>query len=299
MTFFLGIDGGGTKTTCVVGDETKILGTASAGGSNITRVGQAAATSALGAAIHKACTAAHIDPSQIARACIGASGAGREDTRSAIHHAIATVIPGEIEIIADTVIALEAAFGSGPGVVVIAGTGSIAYGRNAQQETARVGGWGFAISDEGSGHWIGRTAVSAALRTRDEGGSTMLFEGAKQTFKADSDDDLILKINAAPDFAAFLPAIVAAADAGDDVAQDVLKQAGSELVRIANLVAKRIFFSADKVRLAMVGGVFSNSALVRQVFYNEIRAKLAEAEIQPTVVDPVEGALARARRVKR
>ena len=60
-------------------------------------------------------------------------------------------------------IALEAAFGSGPGVIVIAGTGSIAYGRNREGQTARAGGWGFAISDEGSGHWIGRTAVAAAI----------------------------------------------------------------------------------------------------------------------------------------
>ena len=65
-------------------------------------------------------------------------------------------------------IALEAAFGSGPGVIVIAGTGSIAYGRNREGQTARAGGWGFAISDEGSGHWIGRTAVAAAIGAWDE-----------------------------------------------------------------------------------------------------------------------------------
>ncbi len=69
----------------------------------------------------------------------------------------------EIKVVGDNVIALEAAFGSGPGVIVIAGTGSIAYGRNRDGQTARAGGWGFAISDEGSGHWIGRAAVAAAL----------------------------------------------------------------------------------------------------------------------------------------
>ena len=158
MTYYLGIDGGGSKTTCAVGDESSLLATVAAGPSNITRVGEARARASLHQAVHEACAAAKIDPRQVRRACIGAAGAGREEIAGALRKIMAETLPGEIEVVGDMQIALAAAFGAGPGVIVIAGTGSIAYGRDAQGGTARAGGWGFAISDEGSAHWIGCAA---------------------------------------------------------------------------------------------------------------------------------------------
>ena len=105
---------------------------------------------------------------EISRVCVGLAGAARPEISELVRGMVSETLsgeikPAEIKIVGDMVIALEAAFGSGPGVIVIAGTGSIAYGRNSKGQTARAGGWGFAISDEGSGHWIGRTAVAAAL----------------------------------------------------------------------------------------------------------------------------------------
>ncbi len=295
MTFFLGIDGGGTQTTCVIGDETTILGTASAGGSNIVRVGEKAARDALTNAIQDACTQANVDPSQIKRACIGAAGAARPEIQQAIRRIVSSLIPGEIEVVGDTVTSLEAAFGTGPGVIVIAGTGSIAYGRSAHGQTARAGGWGFAISDEGSGHWIGRTALSAALRARDEGATPKLLTDAGKIFGAASDDELIVKANASPDFAALVPAVLAAADAHDVLANRVLSLAGSELASLVKALVSRLFSSGEQVPVAMVGGVFRNSALVRQVFYNSVRSACPAAEVKQAIVEPVQGALARAR----
>src|SRR2546426_12051867 len=120
-------------------------------------------------------------------------------------------------------ISLEAAFGRGPGVVVIAGTGSIAYGRNAAGQTARAGGWGFAISDEGSGYWIGRAAVASAMRSLDEEGKSPLLDTILKTWKLESLDELVVTANATPppNFAALLPAGLAAANAGDPAASDV------------------------------------------------------------------------------
>ncbi len=155
MAYYLGIDGGGSKTICVVGDESSLLATVTAGGSNITRVGEAGARETLQQAIREACLAAKINPQQVLRACIGAAGAGREEIASTVRKIVAEIIPGEIEVVGDMEIALAAAFGKGPGVIVIAGTGSIVFGRDAQGKVARAGGWGFAISDEGSAHWIG------------------------------------------------------------------------------------------------------------------------------------------------
>ena len=167
MAIFLGIDGGGSKTSSLIGDENSILGRGTAAGSNVVRVGEVPTREALAAAIRQACGAAHIVPAQITRTCIGVAGAARPQISQTIQRLLTELVPGEIEVVGDMVIALEAAFDDGPGVIVIAGTGSIAYGRNASGQTARAGGWGFAISDEGSGHWIGRAAVAAVLRACD------------------------------------------------------------------------------------------------------------------------------------
>ena len=298
MTLFLGIDGGGTQTTCVVGNETAVLGTGIGGGSNVVRVGEQAAGQALTTAIRRACAAAKVDPSDILDACIGAAGAARPEIQEALCRIVSSLIPGAIEVVGDTVTSLEAAFGEGPGVIVIAGTGSIAYGRNALGQTARAGGWGFAVSDEGSGHWIGRTALSAALRARDEGAIPKLLDEARMIFGASSEEDLIVKANDAPDFAALVPAVLAAADAGDVLSSRVLSLAGDELASLAKALIARLFAATDKVPVAMVGGVFRNSALVRQVFYNSVRSACPPAEVQPAIVEPVLGALARARRGK-
>ncbi|MGB6800925.1 MAG: BadF/BadG/BcrA/BcrD ATPase family protein, partial [Candidatus Sulfotelmatobacter sp.] len=95
MAYYLGIDGGGSKTTCVVGDESSVLATVKAGASNITRVGEAAAREALQQAIREACLAAKINPQQVLCACIGAAGAGREEIASTVREMVAEIVPGE------------------------------------------------------------------------------------------------------------------------------------------------------------------------------------------------------------
>lgn len=296
MAYYLGIDGGGSKTTCLIGDESSTLGSGTAAGSNIVRVGEQAARAAITAAMTQASTVAGVPLSQITRACIGAAGAGRAEVRDAIQRIVAEQISGPVEVVGDMVISVDAAFGDGPGVITIAGTGSLAYGRNAKGETARAGGWGFAISDEGSGHWIGREAVRMALRARDEGEDAPLLKSAMSLFGAGTPEQLILIANAAPDFSALLPAVLTAADAGDLLARQVLQHAGTELARVTVIVLRRLFREHEQAPVAMVGGVFRNSALVRQVFYNQINADVDTADVMPTVVEPVQGALIRTRR---
>jgi glucosamine kinase len=306
VAYYLGIDGGGSKTRCAVGDKSSLLATAAAGPSNITRVGEARARESLHQAIHDACAAAKIDPRQLRRACIGAAGAGREEIASIVRRIVAEVIPGEIEIVGDMRIALEAAFGAGPGVVVIAGTGSIAYGRNAKGSTARAGGWGFALSDEGSAHWIGRMAVATLLRVQDndarlEPEASPLFNELKAAWKLDSLGQLVRTANSTPDFAALFPAVQSAASAGDAVAQRILAQAGVELAQLASIVIRRLFPelpppSSSAVPLAIVGGVFRHAPRVRELFYNEVRSVYSNVVLNPEVIEPVHGALQRARR---
>lgn len=297
MGIFLGIDGGGSKTSCALGNESSLLGSGTSGASNLIRVGETRAREAIREALRQACEMAGITVKEIQKTCVGIAGGGRPETAAKIRQVMAEMVSGEIQVVGDMVIALVAAFGGGPGIVVIAGTGSIAYGRNSAGQTARAGGWGHAISDEGSGHWIGRAAVAAALRAHDEGRSTVLFDRLLHAWGVSNQEQMILAANAMPppDFAELLPVVLRAADAGDPIAATVLTQAGAELANLARILITKLF-GRETAPVAMSGGVFRNSALVRQVFYNTLRSEFPAIAAQQEIADPVNGALELARR---
>jgi glucosamine kinase len=299
VAYYLGIDGGGTKTTCAVGDESSLLATATAGPSNIVRVGEPRTRESLHQAVRQACAAAGIALDQIVRTCVGGSGAGRPELAEIVRRMLTEILPAPIDVVGDMQTALEAAFGSGPGVVVIAGTGSIAYGRDSQGRTARAGGWGFAIGDEGSAHWIGRNAVSALLRASDEDEqvtSSALAAGMFRAWGVRSLSDLARAANSIPppDYAALFPAV---AGCNEPLADEVLSRAGRELAQTARVVIRKLFPDPDSpVPGAISGGVFRHAARVCDVFYNDLQHLDRRVEVNRSVVDPVEGALRIARR---
>jgi len=300
VSYFLGIDGGGTKTTCAVGDETRVLAMATAGPSNIVRVGQEQARESLRRAVLQACAAAGITPQAVSRTCIGGAGAGRPELAEVVRSILAEMLPTPVDVFGDMHIALEAAFDTGPGVVVNAGTGSFAYGRNQLGQALRAGGWGFAIGDEGSAHWIGREAVGAVLRESDRQApglaESSLVKGLYKIWGVASFLDLARAANSVPppDFAALFPAVAGSAD---EVGRQVLRDAGRELAQVASVVIQRLFASDETiVPVAMTGGVFRHAEIVRPVFYNELRKRDPRVQVNPAVVDPVEGALRIARR---
>jgi glucosamine kinase len=308
VSIFLGIDGGGSKTSCVIGDENSVLGTGTSEGSNVVRVGKARARESLQAAIRQACAAANMSASRIEKTCVGIAGGARTEIAEVVQRLVSEFVPGEVVVVGDMVIAMEAAFGGGPGVIVIAGTGSIAYGRNPAGQTARAGGWGFAISDEGSGHWIGRSAVAASMRAFDEAGAegtSPLLEGIMKSWGVTTHEQMVvaangaLKIAGTHDFAALLPAALHAAEAGDAAARTILMQAGAELATLAKIVIGRMFGSGESVPVALSGGVFCNCEVVRRVFYDQLRAEYPQILPNTTPVDPAEGALELARKSAR
>lgn len=267
------------------------------GGSNMVRLGEAAARDAIAAAVRQACAVANISPAQVTRTCMGAAGAARPEIAAVVRRILAELVSGEIEVVGDMVIAHEAVFGGGPGLIVIAGTGSIAYGRNAQGQTARAGGWGSAISDEGSGHWIGRAAVGAAMREYDQTEvAGLLLRGIWKSWGVATREQVAIAANASPspDFAALLPMVLSAADVDDESARGILTEAGKELAGLAQVVVRRIFDSAD-VPVATAGGVFLNSPRVRDVFFSALRVSCPRISAHITTTDPVSGALALAR----
>ncbi len=296
--YYLGIDGGGTKTRCALGDETRVLATSIVGGSNMVRLGEARAREAIHAGVRQVCATANILPDQIRSVSIGAAGAARAEIAAKIRAILAEVTPASVEVVGDMVIALEAAFGSGPGVIAIAGTGSIVWGRDAAGHAARAGGWGFAVSDEGSGHWIGRRAVSAILCSYDESQPTVLTEMVLDAWNLASLDELVQKANSLPppEFPRLFPVVLRAAEQGDGAALSVLGEAATHLSNLAAMVIRRVAAQPPYVPVAMTGSVFRQSSDVRRVFYNSLQGTFPGIEIRSNPVVPVGGALARARR---
>jgi len=136
------------------------------------------------------------------------------------------------------------------------------------------------------------------MRAYDEGQTTMLLETTMKSWGVSSREQIILSANASPppNFAALLPAVLAAVDAGDATAHDILAQAGAELATLAKIVIARIFEDTKNVPVAMSGGVFGNSELVRRVFYNSLRLKYPDVVVNTNIVEPVKGALELARK---
>jgi N-acetylglucosamine kinase-like BadF-type ATPase len=201
-------------------------------------------------------------------------------------------------------------------VIAIAGTGSIVSGRDAGGRIARAGGWGFAISDEGSGHWIGCRAISAILRARDQGHETRLAAMVLQAWKLTTIDDLVQQANSTPppDFPRLFPIVLRAADEADPIARELLADAGAKLANLAAAVIGRLTPHPPKkmapigtlpvtippvamLPVATTGSVFRQSPIVREVFYNTLQASFPGIDVRQDPVDPVEGALARARRM--
>jgi N-acetylglucosamine kinase-like BadF-type ATPase len=301
MALFVGIDAGGTKTECAVGDERSIFGRGNAASSKVQRVGEAAARAALHACIHEACNVARVSPQRIARTCIGTSGASDPNQVRALTGMIQEVVSGEVEVVGDHLVAMQAAFRDTPGVIAIAGTGSIVYGRNERGDIARAGGWGPVISDEGSAEWIGRRAVATVVRALDTGQTTGLNSAVMQAWHVATREDIVRMANTypLPDFAALYPQLLAAAEAGDALARDLLMTAGTELAGLTKIVIRKLWPGRHAVRVCVAGGVFKSSSLVREVFSNSLRSERPDVAVSFGTVHPAAGALALARRAGR
>jgi N-acetylglucosamine kinase-like BadF-type ATPase len=298
MAIYLGIDGGGTKTACAVGDEARVLGTATTGASNVVRVGEAEARNALETAIAQACAAAGVSPAEIAFTCVGLAGFSVAAARDSVRQSVSACVGGAVEVVGDMEVAFEAAFGGGSGAIAIAGTGSIVYARDDRGYTARAGGWGHTISDEGSADWIGKRAIASIMRARDRGCASGLETLILQQWGVSTSDVLAKIANCAPepDFAQLFPAVLAAADSGDELACAVLKDAGAELAELTASTIRALWRGGQWVRVALAGGVFRHSAFVRQQFYGALRGKRQNVAVSFAIVEPVAGALSRARK---
>jgi N-acetylglucosamine kinase-like BadF-type ATPase len=291
---FLGVDGGQSSTTAVIGDETgRLLGTGVAGPCNHVGSGDGRlkSLSAIDGCLAAACLEAGVDPLRVrfASACLGFSG-GPADKQALVEE---TISAEKLCVTTDAWIALSGAHCGEPGIIVIAGTGSIAFGRNAQGQTARAGGWGYVFGDEGGAFYIVRQALRAALRAEESWGSptalrTVLLDATGGT----SIDDVLHRFYTS-DFprdriAAVAPLVDQAANAGDKIARGILEEAAAQLADLTRAVRRQIFLLSGSVPVAYIGGVF-RSSIVRESFRRRIPSG-------PALHSPAIGALLEAYR---
>jgi len=292
MPLYLGIDAGGTKTDCAVSNGAELLGQATGASCKLARVGKERGRENLQAVIRQATQAAGVEASTIQHVCIGMSGASLAEAVQWAQQTIRELIPDStIYVAGDHVIAHRAAFGTSPGVLVISGTGSIAFGRNQSGETARAGGWGPNVSDEGSAFWVGREAVTAALHAFDFGNANGLLATIAECWKV-APEEVIRMANASePRFPELAGPVVNAAEQGDDTARAIMEHAGQALAGLASAVIKRLWPSGGVVPVALAGGVLQGSPLVRHAFREAMKAEQPQAAVSFAFVRPVLGAL--------
>lgn len=302
MPYFVALDGGGTKTECWVGDETRVLGQASGPTVKLMNVGERAATEALRSVVREALGAAAVAGDSIACTCFGLAGSSSTEVQAWAKRTLAELVSGELIITGDEQIALDAAFHGGPGVLVIAGTGSHVTGRCADGTTVGAGGWGPVLGDEGSGSWIGLEAIRASLRARDRAVETCLLREIQQKWQLDNLPSLVAKANLRerPDFASLASVVATCADQGDALAQGVLDHAGEELATQVSLVISKMraegCFEGDAQRVAFAGSVLGKIARVLRAMEEHLHVAWPEISVDATAVQPLEGALWRARR---
>lgn len=299
MSLFLAIDSGGTKTRCLLADETRVLARATTGSVKLQRVAEAEATARLRAMLEEVAQTAGVRLTDVTRTCVGLAGFSIDAVRVWGEREIGSIVGGELVLLGDEEIALEGAFQGGPGILVIAGTGSIVMGRGADGAIYNAGGWGPALADEGSGHWIGSEALRAGFWAKDRGIATALLTEIGEFWGAASLGELVGMANArpAPDFAALTPVVVKCADAGDELAIAVLERGGTELAESVALVALKMKESGalDEIGVAYTGSVLEHVAQVRAAMVAALKTTAPETRVMDGAVDALAGALWRAR----
>lgn len=238
---------------------------------------------------------------EITRTCIGTSGNTVPLVVDWLRENFAQRIAGELAIVGDVEIALDAVFPGGRGVLVLSGTGSNVAGRGTDREIVTAGGWGPMLADQGAGHWIGLEGLRRGFLAIDEERTTDLLEEARKLWKLPTVKALIEFGNAEPrpHFADFVPAVVACADRGDAIAQGILEQAGRDLAYLAGLVIERVVAADGEVlgspAVAIAGSILGKVRVVQSALMDQLRQRYPEIQFVTEPADPVLGALYRAR----
>src|SRR5688572_13822884 len=291
----LGIDAGGTKTVCLLADEQgRVLSESRGGGANLQASGELEVEKVLHAVMEEAMGDGDLQPTAI---CLGIAGVDREADAAAVRGIMRRIgFKARTLVVNDALIALVAGAGEEPGVVVVAGTGSIAYGRDGAARAARAGGWGYLLGDEGGGFWIGRAALAAVVRQFDgRGPRTVITDLVLEQMHLANPTQLIHAVYGGGvqryAIASIAPVVQRAADSGDAVASAIIDRAAGELAAAASSVITRLGMRGDPFPTVLAGGVFRGlPSLV-----SKVAARIAEvaprSEVRRLEEEPARGAV--------
>ncbi|HUJ39421.1 MAG TPA: BadF/BadG/BcrA/BcrD ATPase family protein [Candidatus Acidoferrales bacterium] len=299
--YFLGFDGGGTKTDCVLlnsaGD---VIAEHSAGPANPLRAGFERAQASLRSAAEKTLAAHQIGASSVSGVCAGIAGAGQPRVLKRVMGFLVETFPrAHVQVCTDLDIALDAGLGDGPGIVIVGGTGSAALGRGPGGRLVRAGGDGPWVGDEGSAFDIGRRGVAAVARARDAlAPATVLADSIPAAFECSDWSSLLERIAAGPDevFPRIFPLVAEAAENGDTPAREILFGAALSLSHLVLSVARRLEIAQQDFLVAEAGGVFGVSSLLDQAFEALVHSAARGARVRPVEIPPARAAARRAHR---
>ncbi len=296
---FAGVDGGGTRTTLVLAgpDGREIL--RHVGGAGLVDPRAPTASAVLVADLVRAAMSQAGLTEPPASLCAGLAGVGNETERDAVERALAAEgVAGRVRIVTDGEIALEGSLGGGAGVLVIAGTGSVAYGRAEDGRVARCGGWGMFVGDEGSGYALGRAGIVAALRAADgRGPPTRLLAELMERMGVETPNGIPPWVGRSEKsvIAALSRPVVEAAEAGDAVALEILRREAGELALHPRALAGVLDPWSGPISVVLYGGT-SASALYTGMVEEALAAGPREFRVRLPVADAVAGALSMAMR---
>jgi glucosamine kinase len=302
MNFFLALDAGGTKTDYVLVDEQAELARVRTGTIKRMRTDAITAAQNLDFALHHLTAQTGISMQSITRTCVGTAGEGVPLVADWLRHAIASRVSGELMLIGDVEIALDAAFPEETGVLVLAGTGSNVAARAKTGELISAGGWGPALADQGSGQRIGIESLRAIFLARDEGKSSRLLQDVMDYWQLNTLDLVVEHANSIPppDFSKLAELVMRAANLGDEVAAEVLRKEGESLAYLVRLVMRKLQLKADTKDwvppIAFAGSIMEKVSPVRTALIAAVREEFPNVRALAGVVDPIQGAVWRARR---
>jgi len=293
MRYILGFDGGGTKTECVLMNSAdQVLARTYAGASNPSRIGVESAALAVEQSAKLALRDAGLERSVISAVGAGLAGTAKPDMKERMRGALQKCFPGvAVTILTDFEAALAAA-GEGPAIVLIVGTGSAAFGRNADGEIVRAGGYGPSSSDRGSAYDIGKRAIAAVIQERRGRSDSGLGRQILSHLRCTEWPVVQHRAQTMPDeiFPPIFPVIAAAADSGDATAQRILASAAQEVSSLVADVADGLHLREKEFLLAKIGGTIGRSRFFDAQIDAALKQLVPSAKIDKLRISPAEAA---------
>jgi N-acetylglucosamine kinase-like BadF-type ATPase len=293
VRYILGFDGGGTKTECVLMNSAdQVLVRTFAGPSNPSRIGVESAVRAIEECADTALREAGLERRAISAVGAGLAGTAKPEMKDSMSRALEECFRGaSITVLTDLEAALAAA-GEGPAIILVMGTGSASFGRNANGEVARAGGYGPSSSDQGSAYDIGRRAIAAAMRERVGEADSLLGRQILEELRCTEWAMVQHRAQTIPDevFPRIFPVVAGAADAGDAIAQQILIQAARDLASLVADVADRLHLRQSEFLLAKIGGTIGRSRFFDSQIDTALKQMVPSAQVGKLRVSPAEAA---------